>query len=167
MRIALKSLEAKEYILNTRYGASRNPHAGYYAVRRETLMVQPVVDKHRKSFAGILPPQWQEVILRGHARTVAERERRMEQWEQLGNESKHEGLSRILLDPELLFRKWVAEDAERLQAWMQLPNAEKTAAARIRISSKPTVASSRTDTGEHHASSIEVATEELPRLLHD
>lgn len=124
MRIALKSLEAKEYILKTRYGASRNPHATYYAVRRETLMVQPVVDKHRKSFTGILSSQWQEVILRGHAQTVAERERRLEQWEQLGNESKHEGLSRILLDPELLFRKWVAEDAERLHAWMQLPNAE-------------------------------------------
>ena len=87
-RVALKSLEAKEYILKTRYGASRNPHAGYYAVRRETLLVQPAVDKHRKSFAGILSSQWQEVILRGHAQTVAERERRMEQWQQLGNESK-------------------------------------------------------------------------------
>ena len=166
-RIALKSLEAKEYILKTRYGASRNPHAGYYAVRRETLLVQPAVDKHRKSFARILSSHWQGVILRGHARTVTERERRLQQWEQLGDEAKHEGLSRILLDPELLFHKRVSEDVQRLQAWMQLSDGDKMAVGKKKIFSDPIASSGRSDTEEHDAPSSEVASEHLPRLLQD
>jgi hypothetical protein len=75
-RLALKQLEAMGYILRLRYGASRNPYSGYYAIRREHLMVMPKLDCKRKHFGDRSVAQWRRELNERSPGVIAERDRR-------------------------------------------------------------------------------------------
>ncbi len=117
-RLALKSLEAAGYILRMRYGASQNPHSGYYAVRRETLMGLPKVDARVRKFGERSAAQWRRDLKEASPRVTKERDRRLEQWRLLPDRDKKAGADLFFFDPEKVMRAEVQAGVQRLVTLM-------------------------------------------------
>jgi hypothetical protein len=113
-RLALKQLEAMGYILRLRYGASRNPYSGYYAIRREHLMVMPKLDCKRKQFGDRSVAQWRRELSERSPGVIAERDRRLNRWRRLPDVAKRSGADGLFFDPEKAMRAQVEEGVERM-----------------------------------------------------